>query len=51
MVGSGVRDRADPDIVALKVLTNALAMALLSGLSTGVKQATRLIAVAISIVR
>jgi len=49
----GVGDWADPDGIALKGFHKGLGQTipLLSGLSTGVKQATRLSAVAISIVR
>ena len=42
----GIRQRLDPDIIALEGLTSASAMPLLSGLSIGVKQAMRLRAMA-----
>ena len=48
---SGIRDQPVPHIVTLEGLTKASAMPLLSGLSTGVKHATRFSAKAISRVR
>jgi hypothetical protein len=44
----GIRDGADPDVIALEGLHERLGDAMLSGLSTGVKQGSRFSAITMS---